>query len=300
MQQFATLWPRGWETGLAGIKVSMPNVPKVERGICSFLCFCHGIYTPAITHDQPLMLHESKHVPSSCHALGHTGRLFKLNKVSSRQRQPRRDRMMATPEESRPLRASLDSNGPESHADHRGKKFALGATAAYLLQVITLCLPPMVRFWHPSFYATLGPEEQRGWTWLGANSLWLALALFWTLLHLDNGPCVATACLLCSLLWAYLLVVLLSQAGRGQLPLSAIAGLVVYVVMLGVCLRTAWIGVAKKSHKARSDGSATWRRVLRKWSLVSASMLFLVSGFPSCWDGERTRPVCLLSIFSKF
>eukprot|EP00903_Cladosiphon_okamuranus_P018917 g17399.t1 len=192
---------------------------------------------------------------------------------------------MATPEESLPLRTSLDSNGPESHADHRGKKFALGATAAYLLLIAVVCLPPMVRFWHPSLYATPEPEEQRGWTWLGANCLWLALALFWTLLHLDNGPCVATACLLCSLLWAYLLVVLLSQAGRGQLLLSAIADLVVYVVMLGVCLRTAWVGVAKKSHKARSDGSATWRRVLRKWSLVSASLLFSAA-FIACWASD--------------
>lgn len=185
--------------------------------------------------------------------------------------------MMATPEESLPLRVSLDSNGPEHHADHRARKFALGVTAAYLLQVTIVCLPPVVRFWHPTYYATLDPEEQRGWTWLGANSLWLALALLWTLLHLDNGPCVATACLLCSLLWAYLLVVLLSQAGRGQLPFSAIANLVVDVVMLAVCLRTAWVGVATKSHKARSDGSATWRRVLRKWALVSASLLLLVS-----------------------
>ena len=201
--------------------------------------------------------------------------------------------MMATPEESLPLRVSLDSNaGPESNADHRGKKFALGVTAAYLVQVTVVCLPAVVRVWHPTFYATLEHEEQRGWTWLGANSLWLALALFWTLLHLDNGPCVATACLLCSLLWAYLLVVLLCQAGRGQLPFWAIANLVVYVVMLGVCLRTAWVGVAKKSHKARSDGSATWRRVLRKWALVSASLLLLVSVVlwdSSFWNGEVKR-----------
>lgn len=193
---------------------------------------------------------------------------------------------MATPEESLPLRVSLDSNGAESSADHRGKKFALGVTAAYLVQITITCLPPVIRLWHPIIYATLEPEEQRGWTWLGANSLWLALALFWTLLHLDNGPCVATACLLCSLLWAYLLVVLLSQAARGQLPLWAVADLVLYVVMLGVCLRTAWVRVAKKAQKARSDGSATWRRVLRKWSLVSASLLLLVSAF-SWRDGEE-------------
>lgn len=198
--------------------------------------------------------------------------------------------MMATPEESAPLRVSVDGSGSASNADHRAKKFALGATATYLVQVTLVCLPPMVHFWHPSFYATLGTEEQRGWTWLGANSLWLALALFWTLLHLDNGPCVATACLLCSLLWAYLLVVLVSQAARGQLPLSAVADLVVYVVMLGVCLRTAWVGVAKKSHKTRSDGSATWRRVLRKWALLSASLLLLVSEYRVArWEGERNN-----------
>lgn len=198
--------------------------------------------------------------------------------------------MMATPEESLPLRVSLDSNGPESTADHRGKKVALGVTAAYLVHFTLVCLPPVVRLWHPIFYATLEPEEQRGWTWLGANSLWLALALLWTLLHLDNGPCVATACLLCSLLWAYLLVILLCQAGRGQLLFWAVANLlVVYVVMLGVCLRTAWVGVAKKSHKARSDGSATWRRVLRKWALVSASLLLLVSVFVGFLLGRRKK-----------
>lgn len=185
---------------------------------------------------------------------------------------------MATPEEGTPLRVSVNSSdAPETSANQLWTKLSLGGTAAYLVQVTVVCLPPMVRWWHPTFYATLEVEEQRGWTWLGANSLWLALVLLWTLLHLDNGPCVATACLLCSLLWVYLLAVLFSQTCRGQLPLSALIDLVVYVVMLGVCLRTAWMGVSHKSRKARSDGSATWRRVLRKWALVSASINFLVS-----------------------
>lgn len=185
------------------------------------------------------------------------------------------------PEEGTPLRVSVNSDGPAvAAANQLGTKISLGGTAAYLIQVAIVCLPPMVHRWHPALYATLDVEEQRGWTWLGANSLWLALALLWTLLHLDNGPCVATACLLCSLLWVYLLVVLLSQACRGQVTLSAVVSGVIYVIMLGViyvCLRTAWSGVAKKSRKGRSDGSATWRRVFRKWSLVSASLTFLVS-----------------------
>lgn len=193
---------------------------------------------------------------------------------------------MASPEEATPLRVSVNSDGPAATgANQLGTKISLGGTAAYLIILSVFCLPPMIRWWHPTFYPTLDVEEQRGWTWLGANSLWLALALLWTLLHLDNGPCVATACLLCSLLWVYLLAVLLSQTCRGQLPLLAVIDGVVCVVMLGVCLRTAWAGVAQKSRKARSDGSATWRRVFRKWALVSASLTFLVSCVLGRLDG---------------
>lgn len=187
---------------------------------------------------------------------------------------------MAPPEETLPLRVGVNSsNGEETSNgtdDHRGKKIALGATAIYLVIFAIICLPPMVPLWHPTYYRKLEVEE-RGWTWVGANSLWLALALFWTLRHVDNGPCVATACLLCSLLWAYLNVVMLCQACRGQLPLLAITDAVVHLVMLGVCLRAAWVGVANKSNKARSDGSPTWRRGFRKWTLVSASLILLVS-----------------------
>lgn len=200
--------------------------------------------------------------------------------------------MMAAPEETLPLRVSVNSsNGPEnisSTDDNRGKRIALGATAAYLVIFATICLPPLVPLWHPTYYAKL-EIEGRGWTWLGANALWLALALFWTLLHVDNGPCVATACLLCSLLWAYLNVVLLSQACRGQLPLLAIVNAVVQLVMLGVCLRAAWVGVAKKSHKTRSDGRPTWRRVFRKWALVSASLILLVSSSTCCAGPEKEK-----------
>lgn len=188
--------------------------------------------------------------------------------------------VMASAQETLPLRVSVDSSsGAETSngtGDQMDKKIALGATAAYLLVFTTICVPTMVPVWHPTYYAELEVEE-RGWTWLGANALWLALALVWTLLHVDNGPCVATACLLCCLLWVSLNIVLLCQACRGQLPLWAIADAVVHLVMLGVCLRAAWVGVAKKSQKARSDGRPTWRRVFRKWALVSASLILLVS-----------------------
>ncbi|CBJ32967.1 hypothetical protein Esi_0398_0014 [Ectocarpus siliculosus] len=188
--------------------------------------------------------------------------------------------MMAAPEETLPLRVSVNGDGPGNHDGHHGKKLALGATVAYLLVFALICFPAVVPLWHPTYYAELG-AEQRGWTWLGANALWLALALLWTLLHLDNGPCVATACLLCSVLWFYLSLVLLSQACRGQLPLMAIADALVHLTMLIVCFRAAWVGVAKKSQKARSDGSSTWRRVLRKWALVSASAT-LFAAFLGC------------------
>lgn len=187
--------------------------------------------------------------------------------------------MMAAPEETLPLRVRVNGDGPGNHDEHHGKKLALGATAAYLLVFTLICIPAVVPLWHPTYYAELG-VEQRGWTWLGANALWLALALLWTLLHVDNGPCVATACLLCSVLWFYLSLVLLSQACRGQLPLLAVADALVHLTMLVVCFRAAWVGVAKKSQKARSDGTATWKRVLRKWALVSASATLFVS---FCW-----------------
>lgn len=198
---------------------------------------------------------------------------------------------MASREETLPLRVSVNNsnnNGAEETGnggaddDHRGKKIALGATAAYLVILTIVCLPPVVPLWHPTYYdAEQLKVEERGWTWLGANALWLALALFWTLLHVDNGPCVATACLLCSLLWGYLNIVLLSQACRGQLvSLWAVGDAVVDLTMLGVCLRAAWVGVAKKSQKGRrSDGTPTWRRVLRKWTLVSATLILLVGLF---------------------
>lgn len=181
---------------------------------------------------------------------------------------------MSSPEEALPLRVSVNSD--EDEADNTTEKVALGVTAVYLVVFSVANLPPLVALWHPDDQEI----DQGGWSWLAANNLWLALALAWTLLHIDNGPSVTTACLLCSLLWVYLNVLLLSQAFRGTLPLGRWDGLVneiFHLVMLWVCLRAAWVDVAEKSHKARSDGDATWRRVFRKWALVSASALLLVS-----------------------
>ncbi|CAM9663031.1 unnamed protein product [Scytosiphon promiscuus] len=189
---------------------------------------------------------------------------------------------MSSPEEALPLRVSVHSDGPDDDESERvGVKVALGVTGAYLVVFTAACLPPLVALWHPDEQ----PVDQGGWSWLGANSLWLALALLWTLLHIDNGPSAATACLLCSVLWVYLNVLFLSQAFRGVLPLGRVDGLVhevFHLVMLWVCLRAAWAGVAKKTPKTGSDGDATWRRVFRKWALVSASLL-LLAVFVACW-----------------
>ncbi|CAN0008114.1 unnamed protein product, partial [Hapterophycus canaliculatus] len=189
---------------------------------------------------------------------------------------------MSSPEEALPLRVSVHSDGTEEeNTDSVGEKVALGVTAVYLVAFAAGCLPPLVALWHPDEQEI----DEGGWSWLGANNLWLALALLWTLLHIDNGPSVAMACLLCSLLWVYLNVLLLSQAYRGKLPLGIVDGVVhevFHLVMLWVCLRAAWVGVAEKSHKAKSDGDATWRRVFRKWALVSASVL-LLAVFVACW-----------------
>lgn len=185
---------------------------------------------------------------------------------------------MPTLEESVPL------NGVQQEGGHRDQKIALGATSASLLFFSVVCLPSIVSRWHPSYYAALA-IEQGGWTWLGVNSLLLAVALVWTLFHLDNGPCVATACLLSVLIWTYMDVVLISQAIRGMLSLVAIADFVVQTVLLGLCARAAWGGVASHTHKTRSDGSDTWRRVLRKWILVTASLQLFVA-FVVCWPNR--------------
>lgn len=183
--------------------------------------------------------------------------------------------MRPSREESLPL-----VNDGQDRQGKRGQQVALGATAAYLIALSVLCLPRLVELWHPVYYSTLNIEV-RGWTWLGANALWLALSLLWTLFHIDNGPCVATACLLCSVCWAYMDVVLISQAIRRQLPLLAVANFALNTTLLVLCARATWRGVARP-RKAPSDGTATWRRVFRKWALVVASVQ-LVLAFIACW-----------------
>lgn len=177
---------------------------------------------------------------------------------------------------------TLPLTGDRGNTRNYGQPAALGNTAAYLIIFAVLCFPPMLPLWHDRYFATL-QIEKRGWTWLGANAFWLALALVWTLFHLDNGPCAATACILCSLFWMYMDVILFSQAIRGQLPLLAVVDAVINTALLVLCVRAAWGGVvASPSQKTRSDGSPTWKRVFRKWVLVAAS-LQLLAAFCACW-----------------
>lgn len=185
---------------------------------------------------------------------------------------------MESQEEVLPLNGEQPKNGHH----RRGQRIALGFTSALLLVMAVACLPPAVSLWHPFYYPSL-EIEQRAWTWLGANSIWLALALLWTLFHVDNGPCMATACVLSSIYWAYMNVVMIVQWARGQLSLVAIGDFVVHAALLVVCAWAAWTGVSTPSspHSSRSDGSATWKRVFRKWALVFSSAQLFVA-FASC------------------
>lgn len=176
---------------------------------------------------------------------------------------------------------TLPLTGNTGRARHNAQPAALGSTAAYLMILAVLSFPPFLDMWHDLYFTSLDVEA-RGWTWLGANALWLALALLWTLFHLDNGPCAATACILCSFFWVYMDVILVSQAIRGQLPTFAVVDFAIDTALLVLCVRAAWGGVASPSQKTRSDGSSTWKRVFRKWVLVVAS-LQLLAAFWACW-----------------
>lgn len=181
------------------------------------------------------------------------------------------------------LEEALPLNGVHDKVGHQNGRIALGATAAALVLMTLFCIPQVVPVWHDIYFSYTEIEE-RGWTWLGVTALWLALALFWTLFHIDNGPCVATACLLCSFLWAYIEVILISQWWRDQLHLLAIVDIVAIAVLFALSARAGWGGVASPSHSTRSDGSDTWRRVFRKWVLVATSVQLVVA-FDGCWRG---------------
>lgn len=183
---------------------------------------------------------------------------------------------MAKSEETQPLTGVTGGTG------YRFQQAALSLTAVVLVITTVFCLPPVVPLWHGRYFTHSVEIEQRAWTWLGVNSLWMAMTLLWTVFHPDNGPAAASACLLCALFWGYLDIVVITQWARGKLALVSIADFVVHFALLVFCVRAAWSGVASPVRTSRADGSHTRRRAFRKWALVVCAIQLLCA-FIGCW-----------------
>lgn len=172
----------------------------------------------------------------------------------------------------------------ESEEQSRGRqdqRIALGITAALLIVTAIASLPPFVHWWH-HYYFRSNVIEGRAWAWFGINSLWLAVALVWTLVRKDNAPATAVWCFLCALFYAYLDVVVITQWARGQLKVWVVFDFLIHTALLIFCARAAWEGVIYQGHHASTTGSTVKRRMIRKWVLVASSLQLFVA-FLACW-----------------
>lgn len=167
------------------------------------------------------------------------------------------------------------TSGQES-TERTDQQRAVKYSAVFLIFFAISCLPKIAPRWHHVWYPNV-EFQQGGWTWLGSNCAWVALALLYALSHPERGLSAPTMCFLCSLFWAYMDAILFSQAIQRKLPFIALFDFVVITWLFVISTRAARDGLELPWDRTRTVRSSTWRRIVRLVVLFSTSLQLMLA-----------------------